>query len=556
MQLIECVPNFSEGRDKNKIKQITDAIASVEGISLLDVDPGFDTNRTVVTLVGEPKAVLEGAFRGIKKASEIIDMPQHSGAHARMGATDVCPFIPVADVTSEECIDISKKLAQRVAEELAIPMYLYEKAAVSEQRVNLADIRKGEYEGLAEKLKDPAWKPDYGKAEFNSRSGATVTGVREFLIAYNVNLNTRDKKKASDIALSIREQGRVKRDASNKIIRDEQGNALRVPGLLKNCKAVGWFIDEYEMAQVSINLTDYNVTGIHDAFDTVCVEAEKRGLRVTGSEVVGLVPKASLLMSGAHYLIKQGKSAGVPDGELIRVAIQSMGLSELAPFDPQDKIIDYRVSDGNNELISMSLTDFADELSVDSPAPGGGSVSALGGSLAASLASMVAHLSIDKKGHETYRSDLLALPVKAQNLKDNLLQAIDEDTDAFNGIMTAMRLPKKSEGDKTKRDAAILEATKVAVDVPFKVMEWSREVMDLCADTADKGNQNSLSDSGVGLLQALAAMEGAAMNVLINIKDMDDSVYVTDMKKQVEKTLTEARSFCKEKTALIWDKLK
>ncbi|MCK5519707.1 MAG: glutamate formimidoyltransferase, partial [Candidatus Marinimicrobia bacterium] len=390
MQLVECVPNFSEGRDKNKIKEITDAIAAIKGVSLLDIDPGFDTNRTVVTMVGSPEAVFEGAFAGIKKASEVIDMTQHSGAHARMGATDVCPFIPVAGVTVDDCIEISKKLAAKVADELSIPMYLYEKSAASEQRENLAVIRKGEYEGFAEKIKDPVWAPDYGKAEFNIKSGATVTGVREFLIAYNVNLNTRDKKKASDIALSIREQGRVKRDAKNKIIKDEKGVSLRVPGLLKNCKAVGWVIDEYNMAQVSINLTDYNVTGIHDAFDTVCREADKRGLRVTGSEVVGLVPKASLLMSGAHYLKKQGKSAGVPESELIRVAIQSMGLAELAPFDPMDKIIDYRVAAGSGPLASMSLTAFADELSVDSPAPGGGSVSALGGSLAASLSSMVA----------------------------------------------------------------------------------------------------------------------------------------------------------------------
>ncbi len=555
MRIVECVPNFSEGRDPVKIRQITDAIEAVKGVRLLDTDPGYDTNRTVVTFVGDPDSILEGAFAGIRKAAEVIDMREHHGAHARMGATDVCPFIPVSGISHEECVQIAEKLGQRVADELNLPVYLYEKAARSAQRVNLADVRKGEYEGLEEKLRDPVWMPDFGEPVFNARSGALITGVREFLIAYNVNLNTRDKKLASDIALSIREQGRARRDEAGNILHDTDGTALKVPGLLKNCKAVGWYIDEYDCAQVSINLTDYRVTGIHDAFDTVCAEADKRGLRVTGSEIVGLLPKAALLASGAHYLLKQGKSAGLPEKELIRIAVQSMGCAELAPFDAQEKIIDYRVSAGMGPLASMSLSDFADELSMDSPAPGGGSVSALAGSLAASLASMVAQLSIGKKGYEAVRDEMLTLPVRAQSLKDALLKSIDEDTEAFRGIMAAMRLPKKSD-EETKRRAGELEkAVKTAAAVPLTVMKLSRQAMELCAETAEKGNRNSLSDSGVGLLQALAAMEGAAMNVLINIKDLSDASTAAGFRKDLQDLLSEARRFSAEQLDRIWQDL-
>ncbi|MCK4689276.1 MAG: glutamate formimidoyltransferase, partial [Candidatus Marinimicrobia bacterium] len=459
-EIIECVPNFSEGRDLNVIKAITNAIESVGEVKLLDVDPGADTNRTVVTFIGTRKGILEGAFAGIAKAAEVIDMRKHTGAHARLGATDVCPLVPISGISEEGCIELSHELAKRVAEELKIPIYLYEKSAQSPDRENLANIRSGEYEGLAEKLKDPHWAPDYGGAVFNAKSGATVIGVREFLIAYNVNLNTSDRKSAHDIALTIREKGRLKRDKKGKIIRDKNGIALRQPGTLKSTKAVGWYIDEYKMAQVSINLTNYKITSTHEVFEEIRRIAIKKGMRVTGSEVVGLIPKEAMLMAGRYYLRTQGKSEGVPESELIRVAIQSMSLNDVSPFDPAKKIIEYQFKEFEKPLIDMTVRDFAGELSTDSPAPGGGSVSALCGSLAASLTAMVANLTHGKKGYERQFKKMNDLAIEAQHLKDELLRFVDLDTAAFNKVMDSFRLPKKTEEEKAGRAQAIQDATK------------------------------------------------------------------------------------------------
>jgi len=538
MKLVECVPNFSEGLDNSIIDDIVNAISSVDGVKLLDTDPGVDTNRTVVTFVGSPEAVLEGAFQGIKKASERIDMRHHSGAHARLGATDVCPFVPVSGVSVEECVELAKHLGKRVGEELHIPVYLYEKAAACPERRNLADIRTGEYEGLADRLKDPEWKPDYGPAEFNEKSGATVIGVREFLIAYNVNLNTRDRKAAHDIALEIREKGRAKRDENGIIIRDEEGQIVRNPGRLKECKAVGWYMEAFNCAQISINLTDYHVTPVHLAFETVCEEAAKRGLRVTGSELVGLIPLEAILQAGDYYLKRQGKPAGYPVKERVRIAVQSLGLSELSSFDPKKKIIEYQVAEkGNNKLSDMSLHDFADLLSIDTPAPGGGSVSALAGALAAGLASMVAHLTVDKKGYESFRERVLSLPTEAQSLKEELLKAIDEDTDAFNAVLEAMRLPGKTEDQQFIRNEAIQSATQEACLIPLKVMKLSAQAYILCKEMGETGNINSRSDAEVGALMATAAVQGAGRNVLINLEGISDTNFCERMKSQVDQYL-------------------
>lgn len=538
MKLVECIPNFSEGRDSNIIDGIIRAISSVEGVKLLDTDPGVDTNRTVVTFVGEPEAVLEGAFLGIKAASERIDMRHHTGAHPRLGATDVCPFVPVSGVSVEECVDLAIRLGERVAAELSIPVYLYEKAASRPERQNLADIRAGEYEGLAEKLEDPEWVPDFGEPVLNERSGATVTGVREFLIAYNVNLNTRDRKLAHDIALDIREKGRAKRDENGKIIRDENGKIVRTPGLLQECKAVGWYMDTFNCAQVSINLTNYHVTPVHKAFETVAEEAAKRGLRVTGSELVGLIPLEAILQAGDYYLKRQGKPTGYPEKERIRMAEQSLGLSELSPFEPEKKIIEYCVRDKKIQtLAGMTITDFTDLLSVDTPAPGGGSVSALAGALAAGLASMVAHLTVGRKGYDVIQERVLSLPAEAQALKDKLLLAIDEDTNAFNAVMDAYRLPKKSDEQKKIREDAIENAMKNACHVPLRVMELSFQALKLCREMEEKGNKNSQSDAAVGVLMAQAAMKGAALNVRINLKDVQDRAFLKDMNQSVESLL-------------------
>ncbi len=551
MKLVECVPNFSEGRNMDVINAIADAIKSVEGVKLLDVDPGADTNRTVVTFIGSPEAVLEGAFQGIKKASELIDMRKHKGAHARMGATDVCPFVPVSDVTIEECVEIAKKLGKRVAEELNIPVYLYEYAATSPERKNLANIRSGEYEGLPEKLKDPKWKPDFGEPVFNPKSGATVIGVREFLIAYNINLNTTDKKKAKDIALTIREKGRWKRDGEGKIVRDEEGNKVRQPGLFKECKATGWYIDEYKQAQITMNLTNYKITPPHIVFDKCCELAWEKGLRVTGSELVGLIPKEAMLMAGRYYLKKQGKCRGVPEKDLIRIAVQSLGLNDISPFDPKKKIIESFVEDKPDALINMTISDFADELSSDSPAPGGGSVSALCGSLSAALTSMVANLTFGKKGYTQHNELMDELSIKAQTLKKKFLDAIDKDTDAFNQVMKAMKMPKKTEEDKKVRQKAIEEANKEATLVPLSVLEMSLEALELATQVAEFGNKNSLSDAGVAGIIAETSAKGAWYNVMINLKGIEDEEFKREISEKANTLLKQA----KDKASTLEEKI-
>ena len=542
LKLVECVPNFSEGQNKAIIDAITKEISDTEDVKLLDVDPGADTNRTVVTFIGSPEGVKEAAFKEIKKASELIDMREHKGAHARMGATDVCPFVPVSGVTMEECVEIAKEVGKRVAEELSIPVYLYEEAATRSERNSLADIRKGEYEGLPEKLKDPEWKPDFGEAKFNEKSGATVIGAREFLIAYNVNLNTKDRKLAHDVALTIREAGRRKRDSDGKVVRDKNNIPIKVPGLLKATRAVGWYIDEYGQAQVSINLINYKITPPHIAFDTICEEAEKRGLRVTGSELVGLIPLQAMLDAGRYYLSKQDKSAGVPEEELIRVAIVSMGLNDLTEFDPQKKIIEYQVQELKGPLVKMDLRDFANELSSDSPAPGGGSVAALAGALGSALTSMVANLTVGKKEYQKNRGEMKDVAVDAQKFKDALLRAIDRDTDAFNNLMNAFRLPKKTDEQIVKKEQAIEAATKEACLVPLDVMKNSLEVLKLAQVVAERGNENAASDAGVASLMARSAVEGAGLNVKINLPGINDAEFVEKMKTEVKNLIAEANN--------------
>jgi glutamate formiminotransferase/formiminotetrahydrofolate cyclodeaminase len=524
MKLIECVPNFSEGRDMATIEKITDEIRATEGVKLLDVDPGKDTNRTVVTLIGTPEAVVEAAFRAIARAAEVIDMSKHSGAHARMGATDVCPFIPVSGVTMEDCTELARKLGARIGEELGIPVYLYEHAASKPERRNLATVRAGEYEGLAEKLKDPKWKPDFGPAEFNSKTGATVIGAREFLIAYNVNLNTRDTKIARDIAFTIREKGRLKRDGEGKVVRDEKGKALREPGIFKECKAVGWYMEDFGRAQISINLVNYKVTPPHLVFDECCRLASELGVRVTGSELVGLIPLDAILRTGKYYLEKQGKTKGVPEAELIHIADLSLGLSDLYPFEAEKKVIEYQFDKGN-VLTSMKIDEFTDLLSTDSPAPGGGSVAALCGALSGALSSMVGALTHGKQGYEKTFAEMEEIGIRGQELKAAFLADVDRDTEAFNSVMDAMRLPKKTDEDKAQRTAAIEEATKQATLVPLGVLERTIEAAKLARRVVERGNVNSTSDAGVAALAARAAAEGAFLNVRINLPGIEDESF-------------------------------
>ena len=529
-KLIECVPNFSEGRDQNVIREITDAIKSVDGVSLLDVDPGASTNRTVVTFVGSPDAAVEAAFRGIKKAAELIDMRKHKGAHPRMGATDVCPFIPVSNVNWEEAIDCANRLAKRVGDELKIPIYLYERAAKNKSRSNLSVIRVGEYEGFFEKIRQPEWKPDFGPAVFNEKSGATVIGVRDFLVAYNVNLNTKSVRRANSVAFDVREQGRVQTEdgtPGGKPVLDANGEPIRVPGMLKHVKAIGWFVKEYGIAQVSMNLTNIEETPLHAAFDACCESAAKRGLRVTGSEIVGMVPKKSLVDAGRYFLRKQKWSEGVSDEELIDIAIRSMGLSELRPFDPKEKVIEFKIesAEPRSSLAKMNLREFCNETLSDSPAPGGGSVAAFMGALGASLGGMVANLSAGKRGWDDKLEYFSGWAVKAQQLKDELLSLVDEDTAAFNKVMDAFALSKESAEEKAARSAAIEQATKYAAEVPLKVMETASKSYELLAGMAEKGNPASVSDVGVGALATRACIEGAALNVRINLTQLKDEKF-------------------------------
>jgi glutamate formiminotransferase / formiminotetrahydrofolate cyclodeaminase len=541
--LVECVPNFSEGRDRTVLDAIARVIEGVDGVRLLDVDPGADTNRTVVTFVGSPDAVAEAAFRSIRCASERIDMSKHKGAHPRMGATDVCPFVPVSGVSMEECAAIARRVAERVGRELSIPIYLYEHAASSPERRSLANIRVGEYEGLEAKLKDPAWKPDFGPAKFHPRAGATVIGAREFLIAYNVNLNTRDKKLANEIALNIRETGRLAKDAKGQQLLDEAGNPLRTAGLLKAVRAVGWTIEEYGCAQVSINLLNYGVTPVHVAFEACVTEAAKLGLRVTGSELVGLIPLDAVLMAGRYYLARQGKSTGVPESELIHVAEQSLGLSSISPFDPAKKIIEYHVRGGRSLLVDRTVRGFVDELSTDSPAPGGGSVAALCGALGAALGAMVANLTIGKKGFEAAHTEMVAIAEKGQSLKDAFLDDIDRDTDAFNAVLAARRLPKKTPEEIAARDAVVEEAQKRAVLVPMGVLERTGAVLDIAEAVAARGNPNSASDAAVAALTAAACAEGAYDNVMINLPGVADRDWAAQNADKAKLALT----WCRER---------
>src|SRR6266576_34249 len=529
-KLIECVPNFSEGRDQNVIRQITDAIESVDGVSLLDVDPGASTNRTVVTFVGSLDAAVEAAFRAIKKASELIDMRKHKGAHPRMGATDVCPFIPVSNVSWDEVIACANRLGQRVGDELKIPIYLYEKAAKNQSRSNLSVIRGGEYEGFFEKIRQPEWKPDFGPEIFSEKSGATVIGVRDFLVAYNVNLNTKSVRRANSVAFDVREQGRAQTEdgtPGGKPVLDANGEAIRIPGMLRHIKAIGWFVKEYGIAQVSMNLTNIEETPVHAAFDACCESAAKRGLRVTGSEIVGMVPKKCLVDAGRYFLRKQKWSEGVSDEELIDIAIRSMGLSELKPFDPKEKVIEFKIesAEPKRSLAKMNLREFCNETLSDSPAPGGGSVAALMGALGASLGGIVANLSAGKRGWDNKLEYFSNWAVTAQQLKDELLALVDEDTAAFNKVMDAFALPKESAEEKAARSAAIEQATKYAAEVPLKVMETALKSYELLAEMADKGNPASVSDVGVGALATRACIEGAAVNVRINLAELKDEKF-------------------------------
>lgn len=522
MKLVECVPNFSEGRDRAKIQEIANAIRTVEGVNLLDIDPGEATNRTVFTFVGTPEAVLEGAFQGIKKASEIIDMRKHKGEHPRIGATDVCPFVPLSGATIEDCIEIAKKLGKRVWEELKIPVYLYEYAATNEERKSLANIREGEYEGLEKKLKDPNWKPDFGDSYFNEKSGATVIGARNFLIAYNINLNTRDKKLANSIALKLRERGTIKRDKRGNKILDESGNPVYEPGLFKDLRAVGWYIDEYGCAQISINVLNYKVSPLHKIYETAEELAKNMGLKVIGSEIVGLIPKEAIIEAGEYYLKKQGKSMASSEDEKVHIAIKSLGLSSVQTFNPKEKIIEYKIGVEKGNLIEMNLKNFSNELASSSPAPGGGSVAALCGALAASLSSMVSNLTYETKGYEKQKKQMEEIGIEAQKLKDKFLKLVDEDTNAFNNLMKAMRMPKKTDEEREMREKAIKDATIGAIEVPLETLRLSLKIPELAVVLLKKGNQNALSDSASSLLVAYSSAYCAYFNVLINSKNLED----------------------------------
>ena len=551
-QLIECVPNFSEGRDLNIIKQITDAIESVDGIKLLNVDPGKATNRTVVTFVGAPENVVEAAFRAIKKAGELIDMSKHKGEHPRMGATDVCPLIPIAGITMEETAKYAQKLGERVGKELKIPVYLYEAAQKNRSRSNLSVIRAGEYEGFFKKIKQKEWAPDFGPGEFDAKRGATVIGARDFLVAYNINLNTTSTRRANAIAFDVREAGRVKREGNpvtGKIATDKDGNPINIPGSLKSVKAIGWYIEEYGIAQISMNLTNINITSVHVAFDEVCRKAEERGLRVTGSELVGLIPLKAMLDAGRYFLKKQKRSTGVSEKELIKIAIRSLGLDELAPFKPEERIIEYLLKDpSKTKLVNMSVSGFADETASESPAPGGGSISAYLGALGASLGTMVANLSSHKPGWDERWEEFSKWAEKGQYYKDELLKLVDEDTHAFNKIMAAFGMPKGNEEEKKQRTAAIQSATKYATEIPFRAMELSYGSMELIRAMAEKGNPNSVSDAGVGALCARSAVLGAYLNVRINAKGLDDKRFASNIVRKGKNIAEKAK---KAETAIL-----
>ncbi|MBP3725884.1 MAG: glutamate formimidoyltransferase [Bacteroidaceae bacterium] len=559
-QIIECVPNFSEGRDMAVIKQITAEIERTKGVKLLDVDPGEATNRTVVTFVGSPEPVLEAAFRAVKKAAELIDMRHHSGAHPRMGATDVCPLIPVSGITLEECATLARKLAERIATELRVPCYCYEAAAFTPERRNLAVCRQGEYEGLAERVNTEGEKPDFGARAFDegvARTGCTAVGARDFLIAVNYNLNTTSTRRANAIAFDVREKGRPKREGGSPIgkpLKDEQGNTIMLPGTLKGTKAIGWFIDEYGIAQVSMNITDINTTPLHVAFDEVCRAAQARGIRVTGTEIVGLIPKRTLIDAGKYFLEKQQRSTGIPEADIINIAIHSMGLDDLKPFNPREKVIEYLLEDAErtgNRLIDLTVDEFANETSRESPAPGGGTISAYMGMLAASLGTMVANLSSHKAGWDDQWNKFSQWADQGQAIMAELRHLVDEDTDAFNLIMTAFGMPKKTEEEKAARTAAIQEATLYATQVPLRTMKASYRAFDICRAMVQEGNPNSVTDAGVGTLAARAAVLGAGLNVKINAASLKDRAVADSLVAEANELIEKAKQAEEEIMQLI-----
>ncbi len=557
-QLIECVPNISEGRNQNIIKQVVDEIEKVEGVKLLDVDPGATTNRTVITFVGEPKQVCEAAFRVIKKASEVIDMRSHHGDHPRFGATDVCPLIPVSGITMEEVVEYARELGKRVGDELGIPVYCYENACMEPKRRNLASCRAGEYEGLKEKIQNPDWKPCFGPNQWNDKiaiSGATAISARDFLIAVNYNLNTTSTRRANAIAFDVREKGRPAREGGSvngKPLKDENGKAIMIPGSLKGTKAIGWFIEEYGIAQVSMNITNISQTPLHICFEEVCKKAGARGIRVTGVEIVGLIPKKTLIDAGKYYLAKQERSLGIDEKEIIKIAIKSMGLDDLKPFIPEEKVIEYLIEDkSKKKLVDMTCTEFANETASESPAPGGGSIAAYMGSLGASLATMVANLSSHKAGWDERWEEFSIIAEKGQAIKDELIHLVDEDTNAFNKIMDAFGLPKKTDEEKAARTNAIQEATKYAIEIPYRTLCKSFEVFEICQAMVETGNPNSVTDAAVGILCARAACYGAFMNMKINAASLNDKEFVNDIIAKGQELIDKAEAIEKEYTAKV-----
>ena len=554
-KLIECVPNFSEGVDQDKIDSIVNKIKSVDGITILDIDSGKDTNRSVVTFVGEPEAVLDAAFEGIKEASHLIDMSNHSGTHPRIGATDVCPLIPIKGVTIDDCIKYSHELADRVGKQLKIPVYLYENSAKNPDRKNLAVIREGEYEGLEKKLNDKLWKPDFGPIVFNPSTGATVIGCREFLIAYNINLNTKDKRLATDIAFDIRELGRSKRKKNpaslnlldGEIVRNRDGSPVKVPGIFKDVKAIGWYVSEYKRAQISINFINYKVSSVHDVFDAVCNLAEKRGVRVTGSELVGLIPMDSILSAGKYYLAKQNRTLGVPEKDIIECAIQSLGLNDVSKFDPYEKIIEYAIDYEKNDLMDLSAKDLIALISDSSPAPGGGSVSAIAGCLGAALLSMVAALTHEKKDFISSRKKMNDIGVTAQGLQTKLIRLVEEDTNAFNSILSASRLPDKTSEQKEYKEKKVFQANKYAIEIPLETARLSLEVIKLSAELVKYGNPNSVTDVEVASEVGLAGVRGGCMNVMINLSGLDNvEEYGSDIQNKIDLLVNEANGLHKK----------
>jgi glutamate formimidoyltransferase len=562
-QIIECVPNISEGRNKAIIKQVTDEIERVKGVKLLDVDPGEATNRTVITFVGAPDTVLEAAFQCVKKAAQLIDMRHHHGAHPRMGATDVCPLIPVSGITLEECAVLARKLAERIANELQIPCYCYEAAARTPERRNLAICRKGEYEGLAERMTVEAEAPDFGARPWDegvARTGCTAVGARDFLIATNFNLNTTSTRRANAIAFDVREKGRPKREGGSPVgkpMKDENGKTIMIPGTLKGTKAIGWFIDEYSIAQVSMNITNINVTPLHVAFDEVCRCAQNRGIRVTGTEIVGLIPKRTLIDAGKYFLRKQNRSTGIPEEDILQIAIKSMGLDDLKEFNPREKVIEYLLEDENKskKLIDLTVKGFADETSRESPAPGGGTISAYMGALGAALGTMVANLSSHKAGWDARWEEFSNWADKGQKIQAELMTLVDEDTEAFNRIMEAFGLPKKTEEEKAARSAAIQAATLFATQVPLHTMQASFKVFELCKAMAEEGNPNSVSDAGVGVLAARAAVLGAGLNVKINASGLKDRETADKLVGEANELIKKANELEAEIMKIVEEKL-